>query len=292
MSSATQWEEFFTAADVCGVISGLVPSLDTSGRNAVAGVGAAMVRGYYKPITTSTGTAIPAASGQNRIDRLVLRLNRGSSTAPGWIVPTVITGTPGTSPVPPTITQTSTGLWDLPICRWTSAPTGALSGLVDERYFLGGQTLLFTSTSRASGLIPASPARFGLETDTGRALVSDGSTWNTIDYYTGWADLTVNGTYWNQGGFPLQTVVRNGMCSLSGSINARRDLSGDTLIAALPADRHPTKSVQIPVYMDGGRIAEVIAYASGTREGQIWVVGNADNVNSGTYLRMTASWPV
>jgi hypothetical protein len=290
MSTATEWEEYFTSADICGVVSGLVPSLNTTGRQAVMGVGAAMIRGYYKPVTSSTGTAIPSASGSNRIDRLVLRLDRTASTAANWIKPVVIEGTPSSTPSPPAVTQSSSGSWDLPICRWTSASSGALSGLVDERYFLGGQTLLFSSTSRASGLIPASPRRFGIETDTGHALVSDGAAWNEIAYDTGWASLTLNSTYWLQAGFTLDTVVHNGVCFLSGGIQAKKDITGETKIADLASGK-PRKSMEFPAYVDGASIVYCVAYASGTRDNQLWLVGNNGAVNNGGFVRMTTSWP-
>jgi len=84
---------------------------------------------------TSVSTPIPVASAQNRIDRLVLRLNRGASTSPTVVQPVVITGTPSGSPIEPPLVQTPTGLYDIPVCSWTSTSAGALTGLVDERQY-------------------------------------------------------------------------------------------------------------------------------------------------------------
>jgi hypothetical protein len=141
VSTITDWENLFAPGFETGVVPGngneLAPTLDTSGRNAVIDTGNAIIRAFCKPVSVSTATAIPAASSQDRIDRLVLRLDRSASVAANFIQPVVITGTPGSSPALPALTQTPTGLWDLPIAHWTSKSTGALTGLADERYFAG-----------------------------------------------------------------------------------------------------------------------------------------------------------
>ena len=180
ISTADEWEGFFSAAQLDGVVGGLVPSLNSGARTASVGVGGAYLRGFFKPVTSSTATAVPAASGQDRVDRLVLRLDRDAATAATYIVPTVLTGTAGAA-TPPTLTQGTTGTWDLPISRWTSKSNGSLSGLVDERY---GPTWT-TSAARAAGLVPAAPPRVMAEVDTGRVFRSDGSVWTLL-----WEDLT------------------------------------------------------------------------------------------------------
>ena len=78
-------------------------------------------------------TPVPAASAQNRIDRLVLRLTRGASSSSTVVAPLIITGTPSASPVLPGIQQTPTGVWDLPVSHWTSTSAGAITTLVDDR---------------------------------------------------------------------------------------------------------------------------------------------------------------
>jgi hypothetical protein len=114
--------------------SAMVPSLDTAGRNAVLADGNAMVRGFLWRCDAPVSTPIPAASAQNRIDRLVLQLNRSAPSSPTVIQPVVVTGTPSSSPVIPTLTQNSTGIWQFPISHWTSASSGALTGLIDDRF--------------------------------------------------------------------------------------------------------------------------------------------------------------
>jgi hypothetical protein len=113
----------------------MAPSLDTGGRNAVIQSGNCIIKGQLWRCDAAVSTPIPAASAQNRIDRLVIQYNRAATTSPTVIQLVVITGTPGSSPSEPPLTQTPTGLFQIPICSWTSASSGALTGLLDERQF-------------------------------------------------------------------------------------------------------------------------------------------------------------
>lgn len=157
------------------MITGLAPSLDGSGRNAVIGTGAAIIRSFCKPVSASTATPVPAASSQNRIDRLVLRLDRAASDPSLFIVPTVITGTPGANPQKPALTQTSTGLWDLPIMSWQSASSGGLTQMADERYSGG---LILAGVSSVRPKMPSPGLLY--ESDTGMVALWDGSSWSYI----------------------------------------------------------------------------------------------------------------
>jgi hypothetical protein len=113
----------------------MAPSLDTGGRNIVIDSGQAVVKGQLWRCDAPVSTPIPVASAQNRIDRLVLRINRGATTSATVVQPVVITGTPAGSPTIPALTRTPTGLWDYPVCYWTSTSSGAIQSLVDERRF-------------------------------------------------------------------------------------------------------------------------------------------------------------
>lgn len=136
LTTTTDWENLLSAGafrDAPDGPNAFAPSFDVPGRNIVIALGNAAIRGQLWRCDAPVSTAIPAASGQNRIDRLVLRLTRGASTSSTVVVPTVIAGTPSGSPAMPPLVQTPTGIWDLPICSWTSTSAGALSSLVDQR---------------------------------------------------------------------------------------------------------------------------------------------------------------
>jgi hypothetical protein len=138
LSTTGEWEYLHSAIGGESAIDGSVgssmaPSLDTGGRNAVIADGIAVIKGQLWRCDAPVSTAIPAASAQNRIDRLVLRLTRGATTSPTVVAPTIITGTPSGSPVIPPITQTPAGIWDIPVSHWTSTSAGGLTGLIDDR---------------------------------------------------------------------------------------------------------------------------------------------------------------
>src|SRR5690348_4829405 len=76
----------------------LAPSFDVPGRNIVMAAGAAMVKGKLWSADASVSTAIPAAAGSDRIDRLTLRLSRTAGTAAAFLQPNIITGTPSGTP--------------------------------------------------------------------------------------------------------------------------------------------------------------------------------------------------
>ena len=139
LSTTSDWESVlsilgFESGIDASVGSAMVPSLDTGGRNAVIADGNALIRGQFWRCDAPVSTPIPAASAQNRIDRLVLQLNRGATSSPGVVTPVVVTGTPSGTPVLPALTQTPTGIWQFPVSHWTSTSAGAITGLIDERF--------------------------------------------------------------------------------------------------------------------------------------------------------------
>jgi hypothetical protein len=137
LTTTADWEAllssaFPTAIDA-SVGSAMTPTLDTSGRNAVIADGNITIKGQLWRCDAPVSTPIPAASAQNRIDRLVIRLTRGATTSATVVQPAVVTGTPSGTPTIPALTQTPTGIWEYPVSHWTSSSAGAISGLIDDR---------------------------------------------------------------------------------------------------------------------------------------------------------------
>lgn len=198
------WEGFFSATQESGVIFGLEPSLNSGARTVSVAIGSAFIRGFYKPNSGTLATGVPGASAQNRVDRLVCRLNRSATLAADFIKFVILQGTSG-STTPPALTQvlTTTGIWEQPICRWTSASNGTLSGLVDERHSPWGW---FTSGARTAGLVPPYPARVAVELDTGRVWRGDNAAWHLLTEDTGWVSLPLNGP--NASAWSLNTICR------------------------------------------------------------------------------------
>lgn len=258
MQTVSDWEDFFHPAFASGVIadsgSQLAPSLDVAGRRVAIATGAAIVRAFYKPVSSTTYTAIPAASSQNRVDRLVLRLNRSATASASFVVPAVITGTPAASPQVPALTRTSSGLWDLPIAHWTSASNGSLSGLVDERVIVSAAV-----AANSSGGTPALD-RPGilLQPDAGALLVSmsGGGPWQTVwqaDIWhnggngaNGWVTDSHPGTYFYYKSIAPGLVA----VTFSAGVPARTPGGVQILTSALPAAYRPPATKNIVAYTD------------------------------------------
>lgn len=243
LTTMAQWEALYVGGlgGASGVVAGkggeLAPSINSGARTVSIATGSALVRGFYTNNPAATATAVPTASAGDRVDRLVLRLDRTAVTAPNWIKLVIIQGTSG-STTPPAVQASDTGSWDLQICRWTTKADGTLTGLVDERVELGGSFVVFKSTLRPS----ASPPRLGLESDTQRLLYADGSAWNPIVYDSGWVTVTPTG-HWGVGGFTPQVRRRDQTCYLRGSMARTVDIlhAGDvnSPMGTLSADFYP-----------------------------------------------------
>lgn len=249
ITTLAEWEAFFTAVqEVDGVVTGLDPSLNAGDRTAAVSPGAAYLRGFYKPVSSTTSTAIPAADTQARIDRLVLRLDRSQDNTPADFCKfVVLTGTPGSNQPPALTRQTSsTGIYDLPICRWTSGANGSLTGLTDERIYVGGG---FRQAARAAGVLPAYPPRLGVEVETGSVYRSNGSVWAAVFEDTGWVSLSPNGPNGNAWTNNAVSEIRlkNGIVQLRFSIQrwsqsglGTDDTDGSTPFV-LPAQYRPLR---------------------------------------------------
>lgn len=182
MTTMAEWEAFLQA---CGIFDGIdgttsfVPSLDTGGRNAVVSAGSCVIKGQLWRADAPVSTAIPAASAQNRVDMLVLQLNRAASTSPAILQPVVVAGASG-STNPPALTQNASGIWQIPVATWTSTSAGALTGLTDIRQLSGRTVVSMTSTYHPSPVHP----RLGFEVDSGKVLFWNGTTWSSPQLIT------------------------------------------------------------------------------------------------------------
>ena len=138
MTTTSEWETFCSAANIYDGVdtsNSFVPSLDTAGRNAVMSAGDCLIKGMLWRADASVSTPIPAAESQDRIDYLVLQLNRAATSSPAVIQPIVVKGTAAATPVPPTLTQNSTGIFQIPISQWTAHSTGVLDTMYDARLY-------------------------------------------------------------------------------------------------------------------------------------------------------------
>jgi len=166
---------------------------DSTGRRVKVVAGKmANVRGcqwWSDPTTDEIIDTLPAnTSGNPRIDRLVLRLNRSTRQ----VRTQYLQGTPAVTPSAPALTQstsTSSGNFDMPLARWTVAngyTTVAAADIVTEAWYpQGGGTILCTSTSRPFGVVLVKGLAI-YETDSGLRQTWTGAAWQRSDWDTAW----------------------------------------------------------------------------------------------------------
>lgn len=105
----SQWARNIGEGIVKGRQNELAPSADGSGMSVFVDTGEALVRGhYYKSTAQETLTIATADATNDRIDRVVLRLDPVANST----VLAVLEGTPAASPSAPALTQTDSGIFE------------------------------------------------------------------------------------------------------------------------------------------------------------------------------------
>lgn len=177
-TTEVQYSDLFRRIQNSGVAgdpstSDLRPFGDSSGMVVKVPAGFAIVRGHaYFSNATETLT-VTAAAANPRIDIVVLELNPTANET----VLKMVNGTPAVSPVAPTLTQTTDGIFEMPLATVSvpaNATTISAGNVVANRPFLGTQFGRWTSTTR-----PASPivGTAGLNTTTGQPEFWNGTAW-------------------------------------------------------------------------------------------------------------------
>ena len=182
-----QWSNLVASIIEDGVTTAgaFTPSADGSGMSVKLGPGEAIVRGILTgdaAVATVSIDQSPAA-GTSRIDTIVKRLNRSGTPV---IQTAVVKGTASANPVPPTLTQLASGVWEWPVVdvRVGGGVTSiTTSNLTDRRSHTGQNVSRWTTDTR-----PGNPRPFvtlGYNTTRAAWEFHDGTTWK---------DLTDQGT--------------------------------------------------------------------------------------------------
>lgn len=158
--------------------------------------GFAIVRGFMYYSDAVVTNTISASSSNPRIDLIILRLDPSANT----IVQAVLTGTPASSPSAPSLTQTTTGIYEIEIGRVTVpalATTIASGNVKDTRNCLSHGVGIWTSDSR-----PTSPTlgRLGWSTTNQVLEVWNGSAWKEA------APNNINASTITSGILPYQRI--------------------------------------------------------------------------------------
>lgn len=135
-----------------GSLNKLAVSQRAAGANLSVDVasGEAFLNGHFMSSDAVENLAVGSnSSGNPRIDRVVVRLDATFNT----IVLAVLAGTPGASPVPPTLTQAIDGVWEISLAQIAVA-NGAASivtaNITDERRFSNELRTFSLSADRRS----------------------------------------------------------------------------------------------------------------------------------------------
>ncbi|MGC5239090.1 hypothetical protein ACPXCH_04830 [Streptomyces albogriseolus] len=253
----------------------------------------ATVRGHaWTSGTTGDTLSVTAnTSGQTRIDRVVLRLDRSD-----WTVRAVVKeGTPGAGV--PALTQSTgdTGLYEIPLAEATVLNGAASITVTRRELWVGSRVRACTSATRN----PAPAAgELCLETDTGMVRMWDGTAWVVI--YRAPATVTVDASLsaWTSTGSSVLerrgdlVVLRTAYFERSaGNLAAASDSRLPLLIPS--THRHPYLQMHEPVYLSGHRIGMVTLYPGNhERAGQLWL-NTHPGVNTGQIVYTTTmNWAV
>lgn len=168
---ASQWQDI-------GVIGspgdGTLEVSAAGGMSVEVAIGTATISGFgYETDAAVTVSAIPTEATDDRVDWIVVKLDRAGPTT----VVARVAGTPGAGA--PSLTSPPSGMTYLPLAKVTSrggATSILASDVVDGRWYVGARI-----QAVRSGYLPAVTAgRMLYQTDTGRVLLGTASAWVEI----------------------------------------------------------------------------------------------------------------
>jgi len=191
-SQFSEWATNFQETGVQGSPTGTELGITVTGSdlNLTIAAGQAFIRGHYYINTSDLVLAVTSAGVNTRIDIVVVELDPEANT----IVTKIVSGTAvAADPVAPTLTQSATGIYQLPIATLT-IPTSTVvitaGMLMDTRTFMGNRIGIWTTATR-----PANPTAYqtlGYNTTIGRHESWNGTAWvGFFDPITTEGDLVV-----------------------------------------------------------------------------------------------------
>jgi len=153
----SEWATNFQETGVQGSPTGTELGITVTGSdlNLTIAAGQAFIRGHYYINTDDLVLAVTSAGTNTRIDIVVVELDPEANT----IVTKIVSGEAvSADPVAPTLTQSATGIYQLPISTLT-IPTSTVAitagMLVDTRTFMGHRIGIWTTATR-----PANPTAY------------------------------------------------------------------------------------------------------------------------------------
>lgn len=185
-------------------------SVDSGARQVTVAAYYVHVGGAVANQPTNVVVDMPAASSQDRLDRIVTRRDPAADKC----VLDVLQGTPG-SGTPPSLTQDRSAIWEFSHGVVPVNADASLGSHQSERTFIGPGIRYGRSTFRPPD---ARTGELFYEYDLDRTvqLVSIDGPWRVVLEDTGWQSVSLRG-HWNQRS--LRVRKRDGVVNLSGGIN-------------------------------------------------------------------------
>lgn len=204
-TTEAQFSAMFRHLQDSGVASNndLLVSANSSGMSVNVQPGEAFVRGIFFRSTATETLAIASSAANPRIDRVILRLDPANNQTSL----TVKEGTAATNPSPPSMTQTDSAIYELPLANvrvGANVVTISADAVTDRRTFTGHRLRRWTMERR-----PVNPALFesGFNLTTGAFEVYNGTEWFTVPMF----DATLPGYTIHRGvGDPSATLGVDG----------------------------------------------------------------------------------
>jgi len=176
-SQFSEWATNFQETGLQGSPDGSELGITVTGSdlNLTIAAGQAFIRGHYYINTDDLVLAVTSAGTDTRIDIVVVELDPEANT----IVTKIVSGEAvSADPVAPTLTQSATGIYQLPIATLTipNSTVAITAGmLVDTRTFMGNRIGIWTTATR-----PANPTAYqtlGYNTTIGSHESWNGTAW-------------------------------------------------------------------------------------------------------------------
>ena len=140
----------FANGVLSGILDELAVSSDGSGLDVDVATGGFVVNGHPFANSAIANLAVTAnASGNARIDTVVVRLTQPGQTLEGKIELAVVAGTPAASPVAPSLTQTS-ATWEEALADVAVANGASIPGAITDRRAFAGPRFVDSAAIEAS----------------------------------------------------------------------------------------------------------------------------------------------
>ncbi|MEV1315376.1 hypothetical protein AB0J14_04745 [Micromonospora arborensis] len=275
---------------------------DATGRHVKlrAGYSASILGTRFNNLSETLIPVAANASGQTRIDLVVLRLRRQDSSLGAddryTITPVAIEGVPGNQNPPALVRDVvpGSGFWDIPLAAVVVAAGAVTIGsehVTPKHHYI---TASGYAGSEAWGFPPAEPGMIFRAENTGATYIGTSSgAWVTVTEDTGWVspELGSSPSWSVQGTGVARTRLRNGVVHLQLDLfRVGGPLSGaPDWVAAVPWGFQPDREIIMTGAMNAG--GHAVRFSVRPDRG-VWIDAYPTALVPGRAVSVNDSWPI